>query len=121
MYQIAIVTEKKNKFDNLVRGFEIAGNCSIKWNDSLASTLELVAEAPPNLLIIDESVEQQDSLSIARQVILVNAMLNQAVVSPLSKEDFHETSEGLGIMAQLTPDLKAEDARTLIQQLDEMP
>jgi DNA-binding response OmpR family regulator len=121
MYQIRIVTENKNKFKTLVKGFEASGSCHIQWHDSVASALGAAADSPPNLLIIDDKVGPQDGLTIAREVIRTNAMLNQAVVSPLSPEDFHQASEGLGIMAHLASDLKEEQAQALIQLLDEMP
>jgi hypothetical protein len=85
------------------------------------AALKTAADSPPHLLILDEKIGQLDCLALARQVILTNAMLNQALVSPLSTEDFHQASEGLGVMAQLTPDLTPEHAHRLIQLLDQMP
>jgi hypothetical protein len=46
-----------------------------------------------------------------------NAMINQAVVSRLTPEEFHETSEGLGIMAQLPPKPDAGQAKMLMETL----
>ena len=41
------------------------------------------------------------------------ALINLAVVSSLSGEEFHEASEGLGILAQVPPEPTAADGKML--------
>ena len=42
-----------------------------------------------------------EPLSLVQKLLTVNALVNTAVVSPLSDEEFHEASEGLGILGRL--------------------
>jgi hypothetical protein len=53
--------------------------------------------------------------------VMANPMANLAVVSDLAAEAFHEAGEGLGIMAQLSPQGSAEDADRLLGLLANMP
>ena len=46
---------------------------------------------------------------------MVNAMVNTAVVSPLSDEEFHEVSEGLGILGRLPNEPGMSDAGAAAQ------
>ena len=48
---------------------------------------------------------------------MVNAMVNTAVVSPLSDEEFHEASEGLGILGRLPNEPGMNDAGELLRKL----
>ena len=48
---------------------------------------------------------------------MVNAMVNTAVVSPLSDEEFHEASEGLGILGRLPNEPGMSDAVELLHKL----
>jgi len=41
------------------------------------------------------------SPGLVREIISANAMVNTAVVSPLCDADFHDKSEGLGVLCRL--------------------
>lgn len=88
----------------------------IIWADSLTAA-HAAASGSIDLIIIDEKVDGRTGPDIAMEMIRVNAMANLALVSGLSPEEFHEATEGLGIMAQLplTPD--AKDAERLLSIL----
>jgi hypothetical protein len=49
--------------------------------------------------------------------LLVNALINTAVITAMSPEDFHGKGEGLGILASIRQNPDTQDARTLIHQL----
>ena len=44
-------------------------------------------------------------------------MINSAAVSPLSPEEFHEASEGLGVLVQLPVDPGKFEAEDLLKRL----
>ena len=52
-----------------------------------------------------------------QQLLFINAMVNTAVISPLSDSDFHEFSEGLGILKNLPMAPDADDAASLVLKL----
>jgi DNA-binding response OmpR family regulator len=117
MYQIAVLTNAPEAFAALADGLCADSRCNITWLDSVPSVPAAVVEASPDLLIIDEAVDGQSGLAIARQIIRVNAMVNLAVVSSLSSEAFHEAAEGLGIMVHLPPHSGGQQADTLLAAL----
>jgi DNA-binding NarL/FixJ family response regulator len=79
--------------------------------------LEAVRTASPDLVIIDTGLIDAEPLDLVKKLLLVNAMVNTAVVSPLSEEEFHEASEGLGVLGRL-PDAPGEsDATDLLRKL----
>ena len=74
-------------------------------------------ETAPHLVIIDADLPDTAPLELVQKLLMVNAMANTAVVSPLSDEEFHEDSEGLGILSRLTEKPGENDAATLLVKL----
>jgi DNA-binding response OmpR family regulator len=117
MKQVLIVTSRPDDFAALAAGLQNHQPVSIAWADSGDAALAAVSGKTVHLAIIDETVGDQPGLKIARDLLMKNAMINQAVVSRLSPEEFHDTSEGLGIMAQLPPKPDAGQADMLMDTL----
>ena len=71
----------------------------------------------PHLVIVDSGVPDTDPLDLVREMISANAMVNTAVVSALSDEEFHDNGEGLGILCRLPLEPGDKEARELLQKL----
>ncbi|MCK5229369.1 MAG: hypothetical protein KAR13_03835, partial [Desulfobulbaceae bacterium] len=71
-----------------------------------------------DLVIIDEKFSDMTGLEFAEKLVTVNPMMNCAMVSSLSPEDFHEATEGLGILMQLPLASGKEDAEKLLKHLN---
>jgi DNA-binding response OmpR family regulator len=117
MPEIVIVTSDRKEFSSLVRELCANSDCRILWDDSMERAGERVSGATPDLMIVDEEVDGLSNLEIARHIVLTNALVNLAVVSSLSHEDFHEASEGLGILAQLPRSPGVDDALRLLEAI----
>jgi DNA-binding NarL/FixJ family response regulator len=82
-----------------------------------AEALEAARTTGPQLMIIDADLPDTAPLDLVQKLLMVNAMVNTAVVSPLSDEEFHEASEGLGILSRLTEKPGESDAANLLGKL----
>jgi DNA-binding response OmpR family regulator len=82
-----------------------------------AEAIEAVRSSSPHLLIIDRDLPDIDPASLISKVLMVDAMVNTAVVSRLSEEAFHEASEGLGILGRVPVEPGPGDARDLLAKL----
>jgi CheY-like chemotaxis protein len=90
---------------------------SCDYVDSGTKALEMVRSATPNLVIIDSDLSDMPPLDLVRKLLMVNAMVNTAVISPLPEAEFHEASEGLGVLVRLPLEPGARNAATLLSQL----
>ena len=117
MYKIVIVTNNKENFSSLATELGAIEDCMIAWNDSLQKAKETASESTPDLMVIDEEVDKVSNLDVARQIVISNPMINITLVSVLSPKDFHEASEGLGIVAQLPRQPRKEEAVKLLETL----
>jgi CheY-like chemotaxis protein len=79
--------------------------------------LEAVAEWEFDLLIADEYLGDMSGIELIKEVITCRPWLNCAVLSSRSPENFHEASEGLGILMQLPVMPGRKEAGALMDHL----
>jgi len=120
MKNFLIVTDTDDNFSGLLTALNARTELKARLADCTESALQALTESVPDLIIIDEAVNGVSGLDIARAIIRKNAMVQIAVVSRLSSEDFHEVAEGLGIMAHLPPGPGSHDAEILLETLEKM-
>ena len=113
-----LVSQDKASLSNLTTILEKNG-IMINWVDSGSSALNKISDSNSafDFVLTDESLSDMTGLQFLKKLIAVNPMINCAAVSPLAPEDFHESSEGLGIMLQLPPNPGNKDAEKLLEYL----
>lgn len=82
--------------------------------------LILAGRAAPHLVVIDQDPGDSSPLDLVAGLLRVNALINTAVVSDLNEDQFHEASEGLGIMARLPQRPGGREAGQLIGRLRDL-
>jgi len=117
MHRFLLVTPYKDSLSLLASTLAAQGGVDLSWAQSGAKVLDMIADTAFDLVVTDESLGDMTGLELAARLISINPMMNCAAVSSLSPEDFHEASEGLGLMDQLPPRPGKEDADNLLQRL----
>ncbi|MFZ3047566.1 MAG: hypothetical protein WA151_16775 [Desulfatirhabdiaceae bacterium] len=116
MIKILIVTQHADNFSSLATGLSAEKTNEVIWANSIKAARS-VALTQVDLVIIDESLDGRSGIDIAKDMISVNAMAQLALVSTLSPEEFHEASEGLGVLASLPPHPEEKNAEQLLNAL----
>jgi len=80
---------------------------------SAEEALAVLREHHIILAVVDDRIGAQSGLDLIRHLIRIDAFMYTAVFSDAAEEDFHERSEGLGILAKLPLAPGSEDARRL--------
>jgi len=113
---ILITTNRPEAFTTFQAALAVAG-----FTTHLASTgeaaLARIKSLPPTLCIVDATLPDMGPFALVAQLATVNALVNTAVVSELSDEQFHDAGEGLGIMARLPLYPSERDAQDLLTTL----
>lgn len=112
-----IATRNKDRFLPLARALETLIGADIHWAASGKYALTRAESAAPLLTVIDEGLPDMSGLELSRGLLKANALINTALVSRLSPEDFHEFSEGLGILVQLPESSGEKEARDIVSGL----
>jgi DNA-binding response OmpR family regulator len=81
------------------------------------SALEAVRKTAVNLVIVDEDLGDMSGVDLVRRLLGVNALINTVLVSSDAREDFHELTEGLGVLMPLPKSCGAAEADRLIEAL----
>jgi ActR/RegA family two-component response regulator len=95
----------------LGQGCGLPVNTAATWDEALA----MVKAVPPAFAVLDQGLAEGEPLALATKFLMVNAMVNLAVVSNLGAEEFHEASEGLGILAPVPVNPTAADGAALAE------
>lgn len=70
-----------------------------------------------DLVIVDEQLDDMSGIAFVKQVVKVNPLVNTAIVSALTADEFHEATEGLGVLMQLPVQPGEADAEALMAVL----
>ncbi len=87
------------------------------WADSGRNAIVKIAEGRFDLVVTDENLRDMTGLEFIENVISIKPMVNCAAVTSLLPADFHEASEGLGILMQLPVRPGQEQVEKLLSQL----
>ncbi len=67
-----------------------------------------------DLVIVDEQLDDMSGIEFVEQFVKVNPLANTAIVGSLPEAEFHEATEGLGVLMQLPPRPQERDAENLL-------
>jgi DNA-binding response OmpR family regulator len=117
MLHIVLVTVRWENFHTFLGELCSDPEVCLDQVTSGAETLSIVGTRSPHLVIVDSEVPDTDPLDLVREMISANAMVNTAVVSTLADHEFHEVTEGLGILCRLPLDPGPGEADCLLKTL----
>ncbi|MFO8113326.1 MAG: response regulator [Desulfosalsimonadaceae bacterium] len=116
MIRTLLVRSEKGGFPNL-EAVMVNNDAEISRAESGSDALSKITDQFYHLIVVDEKLPDVTGLELAEKLILKNPMSNVALVSSLSQEDFHEASEGLGLLMQLSPQPDSTEAEILLKHL----
>lgn len=116
MTQVLFVTTEKTNLEELSLGMELSQD-DISWASSGEAALEIIKNKPFDLVVSDEKLADMTGLKFIENVVKTNPMINTAAVSSLSADDYHEASEGLGVLKQLPVQPSQADGKNLMEYL----
>lgn len=101
MISILLVSTKKNVFNALISGMGNTVELKTQHSDSGQNALERIKKETFDLVVADQVISDMTGLAFAKKLVKVNPMINCSIVSALPPGDFHEVSEGFGVLMQL--------------------
>jgi DNA-binding response OmpR family regulator len=118
MLKLMIITPNPPGLADFAREIKEIGRFEILWAHTGRSGLSELTRNPVELAVVDESLGDMTGLTFVEKLVTLNPMINCALVSSRPADEFHEISEGLGILAQLPPHPDKNQARDLIRHLE---
>ncbi len=116
MIKILIVSTDIEALSDLISVLEEDG-ARIMWAESCEAVFKNVETERYDLIITAEDLPDIKGLECIKKLISLNPMINCAAISSLSHKDFHEASEGLGVLMQIPERPGRDDAAKLLEHL----
>ena len=120
MLRFLLVTNHKDSLLEFAEAIAKHNRVELSWVDSGEKALGILEATPVDLVITDERLNDMSGLKLVEKLLSINPMINCAAISRLSPEKFHEASEGLGIMTQLSPRPGEKEANDLVRRLTDL-
>jgi two-component SAPR family response regulator len=116
-----LVVSSENAFaDDLTAILKKKKEVTLTRADSGNQGLSMVKDRNYHLVITDEILSDMTGLEFAGKMLFVNPMLNCAAASSLSHDEFHEASEGLGILMALPLNPGEDHVNRLMEHLQKI-
>ncbi len=115
--KILMASERREPFETAVAPMVADGRIEISWVADGESAIAAIKRQRPDLLIVDARIGGREGFSLCRDVLRIDAFANMAAVSDLDEDDFHEASEGLGLIGRLPSRPTPEDFEKLMALL----
>ncbi len=110
MLRVLLVSSVRENLTGFAAGLSADAEVSLGWAESGKTALEIARTEHPHLVVIDEALADAAPLDLVIRLLAVDAMINTVVVSAAPDEEFHQMSEGLGVVARLAPRPGPEEA-----------
>ena len=117
MLHIMLVTGRPQAMSPFIEALRSDAEVHLECFTSGADVLNAARTASAQLVVVDSLLPDEEPLGLVSKLIRVNAMVNTAVVSPLTEEEFHQASEGLGVLGRLPEKPGSGDASELMRKL----
>jgi len=120
MIKLLLVTPDKEAFHNFSSALIKNDDVKLSWAETGRRALDMVSGTSLDLVVVNEELGDMTGIEFIETLVSINPMINCAAVNPLPPEEFHEVSEGLGILAQLPVQPGAKDAEDLLNLLNRL-
>jgi DNA-binding response OmpR family regulator len=117
MLHLVLVTPRLEALRSFIEALSSNPEVRLEHVNSGAAALAAVRTVAPHLVIIDAGLPDTAPLELVQRLLMINALVNTAVISPLSEVQFHEASEGLGILSRLPIEPGRLEANDLVGKL----
>ena len=111
---ILIVTSRPEQWAPVLPVMEGRG-AAVRQAGSLEQGMELVRQQAPALAVLDLGLEPEE---LRIDILMVNAMIHTAAVSPMTAAEFHDKMEGLGMLMSLPVDFTIRDVEKMMTALE---
>jgi len=117
MIKILLITPERDPFSEFAGVLKQKDDVELSRAATGQEALEAISDNPVDLVVVNENIGDMTGIEFMKKLLQINPMINSAAVSPLAPEEFHEASEGLGVLMQLPVDPGEFEAEDLLKRL----
>lgn len=115
--KILLVFSDEGLGKGFVDGIVRIENSEVVLIENGALALDYLSKNNFDLAVTAKTLSDMTGIEFIEKLVTINPMINTAVASDLSKKDFHEATEGLGVLMSIPLKAGAKDADGLLDYL----
>lgn len=115
--KIILASDASQRLASLAAGLRTDAGAELYQAESTGEVMELLNVESIELVIIDEALSDMQGMELARLLAEQQPFVNCILVSRLPADEFHERTEGLGVLMQLPSPPEMESARSIVTHL----
>lgn len=120
MMTFLLVASDKIVFSDFADALKKTHGVDLVQADTGVAALDRLSASSFDLVVADETLSDMRGIALIEKIVAANPLVNTALVSSLPGKDFHEATEGLGILAQLPPHPGPDQSSVLVQRLEQI-
>ena len=117
MLKLLFVSNRVETLSEFISTLKEDDKNEVLYAGSGETALKLIKDSAIDLVITDEEIGDMSGLDFARILISLSPMTNCAALSSLPEKEFHNLSEGLGLMNHLPANPERSDAEDVLKNL----
>lgn len=121
MYTLLLVSPRIGDLSDFTPTLSAQPDITLHQVNSSEDALQMAREQNPHLVIIDQEIQDKNSLDLVMELLVVNAMINTVMITSMDAAEWHEKSEGLGMMPPISDPPTEKDALALLEAFRKMP
>lgn len=118
LVRLLLVGEDFSSLESLGNALTEENSINVSWVHSGKEAVELVAGSMVDVVVTAEQLADGPALPFVQELIKKQPLVNCAMVSSLSHDEFHQATEGLGIFMQLPMTPGAGEATKMVELLE---
>ena len=120
MINLLLVSDDKEilaAFVNVLKKYDDISFTNVERGQS---ALEKISKETVHLVVANGELRDMTGIELMEKIVTVSPMTNGALIGSAPPKEFHEKTEGLGLMAQISPqpDEIEVETESLLQKLD---
>ncbi len=118
MTRILLVGKEKTVFTDFAAALQKDSRIEVQQVTSSKEGLDMLEQQRAEVVVAATELADTDGLSFINDVAKKYPLINTALMSTLSPEDFHEETEGLGVFMQISGKPDQQQAQQMLKSLD---
>lgn len=118
MTRILLASPRRDDLRAFADALAASASADIAFAATGAEALGEVSRQRPDLVVVDDRLDDMSGLDLIRKILAVDAFVQTAAMSDLTDGEFHHRSEGLGIWKRLPILPGPAEAAALLSGLD---
>lgn len=114
---IIILSKEESSLADVASVFAAHNGFDITWFASAEQVWTFMQSTKIDVAVVSDLLQDCTGLQFIKKLVTKNPLVNCALISSLSHDEFHEATEGYGIFMQLPVNPTPQSANDMIEHL----